>query len=233
MMKKKVMILLFITVFVIFSYAFSYALDEFLLRNFNTVMTLAKYEQKDAIIVFSDPGCFYCKKLKAETLTDKTVQEILANNFIIGEIYPTNDKAFFEGKTYSYRELFAGFGIKGTPTIVFFTSKGEPITYVPGYVDAKNFSTILRYIATKQYLKKVDFRKYSKKKSSYLGAPTILEISKENASYISLHDPMSTSTVVVPKGDKFLKYIINGKDALKVAQEMKKLGFYNIFVVKK
>jgi len=233
MVKKKIVILLFITVFVLFSYAFSYALNGFLLKNFNTVMTLARYEQKDAIIVFSDPGCFYCKKLKAETLTDKTVQEILANNFIIGEIYPTNDEAFFEGKKYSYRELFAGFGIKGTPTIVFFTPDGKPITYVPGYVNAENFSAILRYIATKQYLKKVDFREYLKKKNSYLGTPTILEISKKNASYILLHDPMSTSTTVVPGKDKFLKYIVSGKDALEVAQEMKKLGFYNVFVVKK
>ncbi|WP_170215537.1 thioredoxin family protein [Mesoaciditoga lauensis] len=230
-MKKKAVVLFLIVSSMIFSYAFSYPLDKFLLKSFNTVMNLAKYEQKDAIVIFSDPGCFYCKKLKDETLTDKTVQEILVNNFIVGEVYPTDEKANFEGKTYSYRELFAGFGIKGTPTIVFFTPDGKPITYVPGYVDAKNFSTILRYIATKQYLKKVDFREYSKKKNTYLGTPTILEISKEVATYISSNDPLSTSTIA-QNGDKFLKYIIEGKDAMQKAKEMEKEGFYNIFVVK-
>jgi thioredoxin-related protein len=230
--KKKAIVLFLIFGLIFFSYVFSYSLDKFLLKDFNTVMTLANYEQKDAIVIFSDPGCFYCKKLKSDTLTDKTVQEILANNFVIGEIYPTDDKATFEGKTYSYRELFAGFGVKGTPTLVFFASSGKPITYLPGYVDAPNFSMILRYIATKQYLKKVDFKEYIKTKSDFLGTPTILEISDEMAKFISSHDPMSTSTVDISKGDKFLKYVINGKDALKKAQEMKDNGFYNIFVVK-
>ena len=228
---KKMMLSFFMISALVVSYVFSYPLDKILLKNFNTAMTLAKDEQKDAIVVFSDPGCFYCKKLKSETLTDKIVQEIIANNFVVAEIYPTDEKATFEGKTYSYRDLFVGFGVKGTPTIIFFTSNGEPITYVPGYVDAKNFAMILRYIATKQYIKKVNFKDYLKTNDTFVGTPTILEISKEIAAYILSQDPLSTSDVK-PAKDKFLKYVINDKDALQTAQKMKDEGFYNIFVVK-
>ncbi len=229
---KKMMIFTLAALLVMSVYAFSYPLQKVMLQGFNTVLNLAKYEGRDAIIIFSDPQCYYCNKLKSETLMDKTVQELLANNFVVGEIYPTQQEATFEGKTYTYRDLFAGFGVKGTPTLVFFTSQGRPITYLPGYMDAKNFSMVLRYVATKQYLKKVNFQEYSKKKNDFLGTPTIVEITSKEADYILNKDPLSTSTEIVPKGDIFLKYVVEGKDATNVAKEMKAKGFYNIFLVK-
>ncbi len=228
---KKIAALIVVSLMVISVYAFSYPLQKILLQGFNSVLTLAKYENKQAIIIFSDPQCYYCNKLKKETLTDKTVQELLANNFVIGEIYPTQEKATFEGENYTYRDLFMGFGVKGTPTLVFFTSSGTPITYIPGYMNAQDFSTVLRYMATKQYLKKVNFKKYAEKRHDFLGTPSIVNVTAEMAKYILSSDPLSTTTEIIPNGDKFLKYVVEGKNAQEVAKEMKKKGFYNVFVV--
>ena len=216
------------------SATFAYSLDKILLKNFNTVMTLAKYENKDAIIVFSDPTCFYCKLLKSNTLTNKTVQQLLINNFIIGEIYPTDEKATFNGKTYSYRELFSGFGVRGTPTLVFFQSDEKPITFLPGYAPPSDFQMILRYIAEKEYLRKVSFKKFAQTPNTFIGTPTMLEISLKMAEYILAHDPMSIKIEKMPNknSDRFMKYVVEGKNATSTANKMIKAGFYNVFVVR-
>jgi len=92
---KKILVLLLLSL--IGLSVFAYSLNDVLLNNFNTVMTLSKYEQKDAIIVFSDPNCFYCNKLKSDTLSNLDVQHMLSNNFVIGEIYETNEHRKFSG----------------------------------------------------------------------------------------------------------------------------------------
>ncbi len=228
-------ILPFFVIFVLLvSFIFAYSLDKILLKNFNTVMLLAKYENKSAIVVFSDPNCVYCQKLKSETLMDKTVQQLLANNFIIGEIYPTDEKANFNGKIYSYRELFSGFGVRGTPTLVFFQSNGKPITFLPGYVGPSDFQTILRYIAKKEYMRNVKFENFARTHDTFMGTPTTLKISPKIEKYILTHDPMAIKIEKAPsKGsDRYAKYLVEGKNAESIANNMMKSGFYNVFVVR-
>lgn len=228
-------ILPFFAIVILFvSFAFAYSLDKILLKNFNTVMALAKYENKSAIVIFSDPDCVYCQKLKSETLMDKTVQQLLANNFIIGEIYSTDEKADFNGKIYSYRELFSGFGIRGTPTLVFFQSDGKPITFLPGYVDPSDFQTILRYIAKKEYMHNVKFEKFAQTHDTFMGTPTVLKISPKIEKYILSHDPMALKIEKAPSksSDRYAKYLVNGENAESIANDMIKSGFYSVFVVR-
>lgn len=230
---RKIVSILAVLILVVSS-IFAYSLDKILLKDFNTVMTLAKYEGKDAIIVFSDPNCAYCKKLKAETLVDKKVQQLLANNFIIGEIYPTDEKANFNGKIYSYRDLFSGFGVRGTPTLVFFQSNAKPITYLPGYVGPTDFQTILRYIAKKEYAHKVSFKEFAQTHDTFMGTPTVLEISTEMGKYILAHDPMALKIDKAPSkdADHYVKYVVEGKNAKSISNDMMKSGFYSVFVVR-
>ncbi len=229
-MKK---ILVFLALSLITLSVFAYSLNDVLLNNFNTVMTLSKYEQKDAIIVFSDPTCFYCNKLKSDTLSNLGVQQMLSNNFVIGQIYETNDTANFEGKTYTYAQLFQGFGIKGTPTLFFFTQSGTPITYLPGYLGPSDFIKVLQYIALGYYAKNVNFSTFSKENSKFVGTPSIIELTKSQADYILKNDPMSKGINSYPpkNADLFLKYIVSGQDATSIANQMMKDGFYNIYVV--
>lgn len=196
-------------------------------------MNLVKYEKRDAIVIFSEETCFYCKKLKNETLIDKTVQRILANNFIIGEIFSTNESATFDGKSYTYKELFDAFGVRGTPTIFFFDSNGKPITYLPGYVDPTNFSMILRYIAEKKYVKKVNFKEYLKTKDKFMGTPTVVNLSQKEAEYVTAYDPMSVRLKTLSDAqDPYAKYILSGSNAISTSKKMEEDGFYNIFIVR-
>lgn len=228
---KKILVFLVLSL-VTFS-VFAYSLNDVLLNNFNTVLTLAKYEQKQAIVVFSDPTCFYCTKLKNDTLSNLGVQQMLSNNFVVGEIYPTNDTANFDGKTYTYTQLFQGFGVKGTPTLFFFTSSGTPITYLPGYLGPSDFTKILQYIALGDYVKKVDFNTFSQKPNNFIGNASIVYLSPAHADYVLKNDPMSKSIVSYPgkNADLFLKYVISGDNAASIANQMLKSGFYNIYVV--
>lgn len=229
---KKIFVL---PLFVVLSLSvFSYPLNNVLLKNFNIVMTLAKYEQKNAIIVFSDPTCFYCNKLKSDTLSNLQVQQFLSNNFIIGEIFSTNEQANFEGGVYTYSDLFQGFRITGTPTLVFFSPDGTPLTYLPGYLGPSDFIKVLQYVALGAYAKNIDFGTFSKTPNSFVGTPTILSLTQNEANYILQNDPMAKEIASFPgkNADHFLKYVITGKDASSVANEMLKDGFYNIYVVK-
>jgi thioredoxin-related protein len=228
---KKILVLLLLSL--IGLSVFAYSLNDVLLNNFNTVMTLSKYEQKDAIIVFSDPNCFYCNKLKSDTLSNLDVQHMLSNNFVIGEIYETNETANFQGNTYTYTQLFQGFGIKGTPTLFFFTSTGTPITYLPGYLGPSDFLKVLQYIALGDYAKNVDFNTFAKGNSNFVGTSSIIRLTVDQADYILKNDPLSRKIDSYPpkNADPFLKYVISGQDAVSMANQMLKNGFYNIYVV--
>ena len=143
--------------------AFSYV---GMLDDFDTAMRLASIEKKEAIIMFSDKNCSYCVKFEKETLADSNVQEILRAGFVFAQIYKSNSgKATFptqgDVKEYSYSDLYAAFGVRGTPTFWFYTTYGEPLTQLPGYVPASDFIPIVRFIGEKAYetVKFDDYRK--------------------------------------------------------------------------
>ncbi len=226
----------YLIVFLVLSFAtmsaFAYQVDKVVLKNFNTVMTLARYEQKQAVVVFSEVNCPYCIKLKSNTLSNEGVQQFLSNNFIIGEIYQTSETATFEGKSYSYQDLFTGFGIKGTPTLVFFESNGSPITYLPGYVGPEDFTKILQYIALKKYDEKTNFQTFANSKNSFTGTPKIVKLTSKEAEYVLENDPLAIRIDSAPSSnsDKHLKYVLSGKNAPSIADQMIKEGFYNVFI---
>jgi thioredoxin-related protein len=228
---KKLSIFLLLSLFSVS--IFAYSLNDVLLNNFNTAMTLAKYENKPSIIIFSDPTCYYCNKLKNDTLSVLSVQRFISNNFIMAEIYQTNDLATFEGKVYTYSQLFSGFGIQGTPTLFFFTPDGTPITYLPGYLGPSDFTKLLQYVALKEYVKKVDFNTFVKTPNSFIGTPQIIKITQSQAAFILNNDPMAKKIDALPSSgaDLFLKYLVYGNDANSIASTMLKNGFYNIYVV--
>ncbi len=228
---RKIFLLSVLTLFSVS--LFAYSLNDILLNNFNTVMTLAKYEQKPAIIIFSDPTCYYCTKLKTDTLSDLSIQRFISNNFIMGEIYPTNDVANFDGKTYTYSQLFSGFQIRGTPTLFFFTSSGTPITYLPGYMDTADLMKVLQYIALKEYSKGVNFNTFASKTNDFIGNHEEIDITQTQADFILKNDPMAKEITAYPRnGDLFLKYIVSGNGASSTVEQMLKAGFYNIYMVK-
>ncbi len=186
---KKILVFL---VLIVSMTAFSYI---GMLSDFNTALKLASIQEKEAIVMFSDRNCSYCVKFEKETLQDNEVQQILKAGYVFAQIYKFNtDKATFpitgEGTVYSYPDLYTHFGIRGTPTFWFFTTEGSPLTNLPGYVGAKDFIPIVRFLGEKAY-SSMSFEDYRGKPSSYVGTEKIVRVNQEDYDFVLANDPLA------------------------------------------
>ena len=116
--------------------------------------------------------CGWCKKLDKEVFTNPVIADILNN-----EYYPvkfnaeSKDPVMFNGKQYINDGTLNGVhqlayallnGKLSYPTVVFLSSKCEPITPVPGYRSAKEFEPILQYFAGDAWQKKQSYDDFLK-----------------------------------------------------------------------
>lgn len=201
------------------------------IHDFDKALKLSKIENKKAIIMFSDPSCYYCNKFKKETLKDDTVIKLLKVNFIFSEIYPENDKkSYILGQELTYRDLYGAFRISGTPTFWFFNEEATPLTYLPGFVDAKNFSKILRYLAQDLHEKDVKFSDYVNQEDDFIGNRKITKINEKDFNWLLEND----EEVVFVKDlnglvdfDLFKKYATESKE---LAKQLLEKGAYNVFL---
>ena len=67
-----------------------------------------------------------------------------------------------EGNPVTEKMLTQQFGVTGFPTLVFLTAKGEPITNIPGFVEADKLQVVLQFIGSGAY-EKMDFAAFEKK----------------------------------------------------------------------
>ncbi|MBA4322756.1 MAG: thioredoxin, partial [Odoribacter sp.] len=115
--------------------------------------------------------CGWCKKLDQETFSNPVVAEILSTRY-----YPVKFDAegkqnvFFLGKTYindgkagKAHQLAVALlqGQLSYPTVVFLNEKGQLLTPVPGFRNAKEMEKLLSFFAEKAYEKQNfdDFQK--------------------------------------------------------------------------
>jgi len=101
---------------------------------FEVFVTKAKKEKKYILVEAEADDCYYCKKMKKETLSTKEVKEYLEKNFIV---VPIN---------VSKKELPAGLSYSFTPTFFFLDSDKKVINTVPGFWDKKEFLEILQSV---------------------------------------------------------------------------------------
>ena len=103
-------------------------------------MELAKSQNKHVFLYFHADWCSYCTKLKKTTFQDKAVLKYLKDNFI--SITVDTDKN---------QSLAAQWNVKGLPNLWFLKPDNSKISNIPGFVDAKQFLNILKYIHTSSY----------------------------------------------------------------------------------
>ena len=113
-------------------------------------MELAKTENKHIFLYFHADWCTYCKKLKKTTFRNKAVLNYLTDNFI--SIAVDTDKK---------QELATQWSVRGLPTLWFLQPDNSKISSIPGYIDAKQFLHILKYIHTESY-DKMSFQEFAK-----------------------------------------------------------------------
>ena len=113
-------------------------------------LELAKSQNKPVFLYFHANWCTYCVRLKKTTFKDKTILTYLKDNFI--SIAVDTDKN--QGLAKQWR-------VKGLPTLWFLKPDNSKISNIPGYVDAKQFLQILKYIHTTSY-DKMSFQEFVK-----------------------------------------------------------------------
>ncbi len=119
-------------------------------QGYEQVMDLIKNQNKHVFLYFHADWCTYCTKLKRTTFQDAQVLKYLKDNFI--SIAVDTDKN--QGLAKQWR-------VKGLPTLWFLKPDNSKISNIPGYVDAKQFLQILKYIHTTSY-DKMSFQEFVK-----------------------------------------------------------------------
>lgn len=123
----------------------------------------AETENKMVMVEFFATWCGYCKKMDAEVFPDARVQKQLAKYFVPVRVTESSDnKVMFEGQAVTEKALTQQFGVSGFPTLVFLTAKGEPITKIPGFIEADKLHGVLQFIGSSAY-EKMDFATFEKK----------------------------------------------------------------------
>ena len=132
---------------------------------FNDGLAKARSENKPIFVEFYTDWCPYCRKFQKETVNDRKVSRMLAENFVYVRFNAEDSKNLvkFDGKSYSHVELTQAFGITSYPSLVFFDSKSQPITMLTGFVPPKQFATVLDYIQQKCYETQVSFNEFTKR----------------------------------------------------------------------
>jgi len=133
--------------------------------DFDDGLARARRARKPIMINFYTDWCVYCKKLDRETLQDPEVAKTLESGFVAIRLNAENGKGrlTYRGKSFSHAEFSRYFGVTAFPSIAFLNDEGEPITMVPGFVPAPQFSVFLNYIRRECYLKDVSFHDFAAK----------------------------------------------------------------------
>jgi thioredoxin-related protein len=130
--------------------------------DFDDGLTRARSTRKPIMVNFYTDWCVYCKKLDRETLQDPEVARALESGFIAIRLNAENGSArlSYRGKSFSHAEFSRYFGVTAFPSIAFLNDRGEPITMIPGFVPAPQFSVFLNYIRRECYLRNVSLKDF-------------------------------------------------------------------------
>ena len=131
---------------------------------FNAGLEKAKVSHKKVLVDVYTDWCGWCKKMDENVYSEQNVKAYLSKNFVLIKMNAEADGTLlYKGQKYSPSQLAAAFGVSGFPTTLFLREDSEPITVLPGYVEAPMFLNVLSFIAENQYEKK-QFDDYLKEK---------------------------------------------------------------------
>ena len=115
---------------------------------FEKGLALGKKENKKVFVYFWATWCNVCEKMEKETLKDTSVIAYLNKHFVAVKIDFDKNRA-----------LADSFGITGVPDNWFFDESKQVITNRPGFIPARMFLPMLKYLQTDSY-KKMTFAKF-------------------------------------------------------------------------
>jgi thioredoxin-related protein len=124
-------------------------------HTFDEGVALARQENKKILIDVYTDWCVWCKKMDKDVYTNGSVGELMASNFIAVKLNAESQKGVtFDGTPMNESSLAGTMGVTGYPTVVFLDPSAKPITKISGYVEPKEFTSVLRFIGEDHYKSK-------------------------------------------------------------------------------
>ncbi|MCP4118289.1 MAG: thioredoxin family protein [Desulfobacteraceae bacterium] len=109
-------------------------------QSFEKGMAMAKDQGKNVVLYFHADWCGYCKKMDKTTFRNASVIDYINDNFIAISVDSDREQ-----------KIAQSYGVRGLPTMWFVKPDSSKISHLPGYVDGKTMSSILKFIKTESY----------------------------------------------------------------------------------
>jgi thioredoxin-related protein len=119
---------------------------------FDEGIRLAAEQDKKILVDIYTDWCGWCKKMDKEVFPNADVAALLAAKYIAVKLNAESSrKLTYDNKTFTEQEFARALGVTGYPTTLFMTADAEPITIVPGFMDAERFTSVLAFIGDDHY----------------------------------------------------------------------------------
>jgi thioredoxin-related protein len=101
-----------------------------------------------------------------ETFSNSEVKKYLAEKFVTIRVDAESrtGELVYKGQTYTPVDLARNFGVSGYPSLAYLGRDGDLVTVVPGFVPAKNFLPLLKYMDKECYKQRMTFEEFMKRK---------------------------------------------------------------------
>lgn len=96
---------------------------------------LSQSENKTLMIVFDQDSCVYCDMFRDDVLSNADIQKELNENYVVLLVDINRNP-----------DIAAKYKVFGTPSLQFIAPDGKELDMIEGYVDASEFSKILKEI---------------------------------------------------------------------------------------
>ena len=128
-------------------------------------LAAATANRKRFAILFELRGCPYCKKMHEVNFGKPEIEAFVSERFDILQlnIIGSREVTDFDGEKLSEKRLAAKYGVRGTPTFLFFSDDAaglagkkpveREVARLQGYVDPAPFLRTFRFVAERAYEK--------------------------------------------------------------------------------
>jgi thioredoxin-related protein len=121
---------------------------------FDAATERAAKEGKHVIVDIYTTWCGWCKVMDRETYGNAEVADYLKQNFVLAKVNgESSSRIHWQGKELTERQFAREVGVTGFPATYFLKPDSELLGGMPGFIRAKDFILVARYVNTKWYEK--------------------------------------------------------------------------------